>query len=281
MRREREMNTVYISFCSVRPNRQASLSDVFVERLYILAMRRYDSFSSLDRLKMADSTTISFTKSNRGKPMLVRLGYVYRLKKSTTKVKYWVCQSASCTAGIHTDKNDEFIKPTGQHRHLSTPEHVELRDLKINVKNRIQDETVSVPKVYVEELARSNLSSTALTLAPSSVEASEFFVLFYCGNIFCCIESGLNRVRRKLTPPLPKSMNFDIPDSYRQTLNNDRFICADKTTKNKRIIIFATDRQLEMLFESEWIFLDGTFDSCPSQFKQLYTIHALKFNQSK
>jgi hypothetical protein len=47
------------------------------------------------------------------------------------------------------------------------------------------------------------------------------------------------------------------------------------------MILFATDKQLETLFSSEWIFLDGTFDSCPSQFKQLYTIHCLKFQQSE
>jgi hypothetical protein len=47
------------------------------------------------------------------------------------------------------------------------------------------------------------------------------------------------------------------------------------------MILFATDKQLETLFSSEWIFLDGTFDSCPAQFKQLYTIHCLKFQQSE
>ena len=76
-------------------------------------------------------------------------------------------------------------------------------------------------------------------------------------------------------------MDFDIPDTYRKTSNDERFICVDKMTKNKRMIIFATDKQLELLFESEWIFLDATFDSCPAQFKQLYTIHSLRFDQSE
>ena len=47
------------------------------------------------------------------------------------------------------------------------------------------------------------------------------------------------------------------------------------------MLLFATDKQLETLFSSEWIFMDGTFDSCPSQFKQIYTIHGLKFQQSE
>jgi hypothetical protein len=95
------------------------------------------------------------------------------------------------------------------------------------------------------------------------------------------IESGLNRVRRKNTPPLPTSIDFYIPDFYRQTLNGELFICTDRYIRNKRMILFATDKQLETLFSSEWIFLDGTFDSCPTQFAQLYTIHCLKFRQSE
>lgn len=95
------------------------------------------------------------------------------------------------------------------------------------------------------------------------------------------IESGLNRLRRKTTPPLPTSASFDIPDCYQQTLNGEPFICSGRTMNKKRIIIFATDKQLEILFSSKWIFLDGTFDSCPKDFKQIYTIHGLKFNQSE
>ena len=76
------------------------------------------------------------------------------------------------------------MKSTGQHAHFSAPEHVELRDLKNKVKNRVQDKTVSVPKIYTEELARSHLSSTDLTLVPSKVAASKFSIVFYCRNIF-------------------------------------------------------------------------------------------------
>lgn len=47
------------------------------------------------------------------------------------------------------------------------------------------------------------------------------------------------------------------------------------------MILFASDKRLETLFTSEWIFLDGTLESCPSQFSQFYTIHGLKFQQSQ
>ncbi|CAF1360085.1 unnamed protein product [Rotaria sordida] len=166
---------------------------------------------------MTDPPSISFTTSNRGKPLLVYSGYIHRLKKSTEKVKYWVCHSDGCLATIHTNKNDEILKANGHHYRIPDPEQIELRNLRKKVKDRIQSETNSIPKIYEEELARSNLSLTALTLAPVTVE----------------IKSVLNRVRRKTTPPLPTSADFDIPDFYQQTLNGAQFICTNKIIKKK------------------------------------------------
>ena len=139
-------------------------------------MIKYHSFCSFNELRMADSATLSFTTSNRGKRMAVYKGYVYRLKKSTTKVKYWICQTNGCTAYVHTNTQDNFIKAIGRHQHLPAPERIELRDLKNNAKDRVQSEATSVPKIYEEELARSNLTSVALTLAPCANEASKFLI---------------------------------------------------------------------------------------------------------
>ncbi|CAF3200624.1 unnamed protein product, partial [Rotaria sp. Silwood2] len=41
-----------------------------------------------------------------------------------------------------------------------------------------------------------------------------------------------------------------------------------------------TSEQLKMLFAAETIFMDGTFSTCPSMFDQVYTIHAIKYDQS-
>ena len=121
---------------------------------------------------MAGATTISFTTSNRGKPLLVYSGFIYRLKKTTKSVKYWVCHSEGCLANVHTNLNDHFRKANGLHHHVPAPERIELRDLRKKVKERVLTESDSVPKIYEEELARSNLSSVALTLAPAAIEAS-------------------------------------------------------------------------------------------------------------
>lgn len=100
------------------------------------------------------------------------------------------------------------------------------------------------------------------------------------------LDPALNQVRRLTTPILPTSMDFDIPAKYTRTINDQRFLLADRIRLvNKetvtRIIIFATDEQLRILFTSPHILMDGTFDSAPSHFNQIYSIHAVQNDQSK
>ncbi|CAF4773734.1 unnamed protein product, partial [Rotaria socialis] len=82
------------------------------------------------------------------------------------------------------------------------------------------------------------------------------------------------------TPLLPKSCRFDIPTLYNHTINVERFLLYDKMRRNKRILIFATDDQLRVLFKAKHILMDGTFSSCPPLFDQVYTLHGIKFEQS-
>lgn len=91
----------------------------------------------------------------------------------------------------------------------------------------------------------------------------------------------MSKARRKNTPIIPSSPVFDIPELYQQTLSNERFLLIDVLLKRgkNRLLVYSSDRQLELLYESDIIFMDGTFDIAPSQFKQVYLIHIHKFNQ--
>ena len=96
------------------------------------------------------------------------------------------------------------------------------------------------------------------------------------------LEPGLNQARRKLTPALPASTSFDIPDSYQCTITAEKFlVCDTLVCRKKRMLIFASPKQLESLFNSSILFMDGTFSATPPFFDQVYTIHALKFECSK
>jgi hypothetical protein len=53
-------------------------------------------------------------------------------------------------------------------------EQIEIITLKKKTKDRVQTGTIVVPKIYQEELARSNFTQTVLTLASSAIDDSEF-----------------------------------------------------------------------------------------------------------
>jgi hypothetical protein len=97
--------------------------------IILAAWYLHHSFSPF-QLNMADLSPISFTTSNRNKPLVIYSGYIYRLKSSSEKVKYWTCISKGCTTNVHTKTNDQFIKAGGDHHHLPSPEQIELRNLK-------------------------------------------------------------------------------------------------------------------------------------------------------
>ncbi|CAF4990064.1 unnamed protein product, partial [Rotaria socialis] len=130
---------------------------------------------------------------------------------------------------------------------------------------RILTETTPITKIYDEEIVKAKLSKAAAVILPTVIE----------------YRSNMSKARRKITPVIPSSVIFDIPESYQQTLSNERFLLVDlfMTRGKDRILVFSSDQQLELLFESETIFMDGTFDTTPPNFKQVYLIHAQKFGQ--
>ncbi|CAF3223149.1 unnamed protein product [Rotaria socialis] len=214
---------------------------------------------------MSNTPTITFSQSNKGQRALVCDGNVYHLNKSFSKVKYWRCENRLCAAVIHTDINDQFKVLKSDHSNrLSSPKHIEIIDFKSNIKQRVVTEATPIGRIYDEELAKAQLSQTALSIVASTQDA----------------KSSLNRIRRLETPLLPKSCRFDIPTLYNHTINIERFLFYDKMTRNKRILIFATDDQPHVPFKAKHILMDGTFSSCPPFMKQVYTLHAIKFEQS-
>ncbi|CAF4447358.1 unnamed protein product [Rotaria magnacalcarata] len=133
------------------------------------------------------------------------------------------------------------------------------------MKERILVETTSITKIYDEEIVKANISKGATALIPTVVE----------------FRSNMSKARRKKTPVIPSTFMFEIPDLYQSTLTEKRFLLIDIFLKRgqDRILIFASDQQLKLLYESSTIFMDGTFDIAPAPFKQVYLIHAEKFGQ--
>ncbi|CAF3033977.1 unnamed protein product [Rotaria sp. Silwood2] len=150
---------------------------------------------------------------------------------------------------VHTDANDQFLKISGQqHTHLSSPEHVQVRKLRKRMKDRVTQENIAIGKIYDDELARLQLSQTALVVAPTAEEANKFTkaAIIKTSIIDFYIESDMNRVQRQLTLVLPECCNFEIPAPYSETISGCRFLLSDINMNKKRIVLFATDRQVQL-----------------------------------
>ncbi|CAF2504455.1 unnamed protein product [Rotaria sp. Silwood2] len=192
----------------------------------------------------ATQVLLEFGVTTKGKRLLIFDGHIYTLNKDRGKVKYWRCQDRFCSAFVHTDGKDNYKVHSGTHDgHLPSPERIELLKFQQKVKERVVKETTPIARIYEQELAVSKLSQTSLALVADAKDA----------------QPSLSRLRRKTTPTLPTSSDFDIPMNYRQTLDGKDFLFKDTLIRGKRALIFANERQLAMLFESKHIFIDGTF----------------------
>ncbi|CAF1192349.1 unnamed protein product [Rotaria magnacalcarata] len=110
------------------------------------------------------------TEQLRGKPLLVADDYTFKLNKTTTSTKYWICTINGCAAKVHTDLNNGLMKTVGYHSHLPEKEKLEVRELREKIKQRAINETTPIPRIYDEECTKAMLSNTAIAILPSERE---------------------------------------------------------------------------------------------------------------
>ena len=95
------------------------------------------------------------------------------------------------------------------------------------------------------------------------------------------LESTLQKHRRKNIPPLPLSLDFEVPLFYQHTWSGEKLILADVQRKEfgGRLIMFSSNEQIELLLNSTTRFCDGTFKTRPLLFEQVYIIQCLVGDQ--
>jgi hypothetical protein len=95
-------------------------------------------------------------------------------------------------------------------------------------------------------------------------------------------------------PPIPRSSSFIIPDIYKKDyLNENRLLLHDSddpqfsmndslyARPEGRILIWSSDVQLNLLFDSDKLYMDGTFSTSPPNFHQVYIIQAIHHDSCK
>ncbi|CAF1482825.1 unnamed protein product, partial [Rotaria sordida] len=88
------------------------------------------------------------------------------------------------------------------------------------------------------------------------------------------LEPCFSRLRLSLLPSIPSDLDFIVPVRYTVNIDGQRFLLADLSNQKrfKRLLVFASDRQLDILFQCDWLFIDGTFKIVPALFAQLVCI---------
>ena len=95
------------------------------------------------------------------------------------------------------------------------------------------------------------------------------------------LKRTVRRIRQKeqAAPPNPKTLlELIIPDDYRSTFDGKPFLLFDSGPVENRILIFSTQKNLQLLQKCEHWFADGTFSTSPNLFYQIYTVHGIQFN---
>ena len=177
---------------------------------------------------------------------------------------YWRCtrsRNAHCSGTITTD-GDQLISMKDTHNHPREDSLIEVKKMVNDLKTKTKENIRPVPQIYQEEVQK-------LAALPKSEEVAARFPTL------SSVKSTLYRQRRKRIPALPATRTeVHFEGEWTQTVKGEPFLVAEDGD-NDKIIIFASERNLQQMAEAESLYVDGTFQICPRVFYQVFTIHSV------
>lgn len=210
---------------------------------------------------------LEYVKNQKGGNLLLYQGCLFRKEKTdATGKSIWKCteyDKNKCSARIHT-RNDAIVKEPDGHNHGPDIAKAKTKAVVAEMKDRaaIAPES-STHQIVVA--STSNLSIAVKGQMPS----------------VACLKRTVQRLRQQENgaPPNPNSLeDLEIPDRYRLTDAGEQFLLWDSGPGPNRILIWATERNLDLLAQSRHWYADGTFKTVPPLFRQLYTIHGVQYH---
>lgn len=180
-----------------------------------------------------------------GKKMFY-MGYVFvRSGVPRGRTTNWECnrlRRKACTARATTVGN--FVKSCGDHGHPPDREEAKAEE----VEFRIKEEAERNPEKSISVILRDQLRDLDPGVLARLPERKN-------------LKKMMRRQRRAEFPPNPTRITDlqDLPLRYKNSLNGETFLIYDNEEQNKRVLVFATRRNLELLAKSTTWFLDGTF----------------------
>lgn len=189
----------------------------------------------------------TLTTTEKNKPLLMLGGFCYVVDRSTDKKTYWKCEHArreKCKGRVHTDLNfTAILSEPSEHNHPASAVKVEVRLFQEKIRKRAVDTTENTQDVIDHCLT--NASDQMVARLPN----------------FKHIKRTIQRQHIAVDlPKIPQDKKFSyIPTSLTATSRGDKFLQYDSGPGDHRILIFASEEQLNVFAESEHILIDGTF----------------------
>jgi hypothetical protein len=189
-------------------------------------------------------------------------GYLMVQERIRKDTYYWCCERRkldNCKGRATTTFHNglHYLKKFVEHDHSPQPSNAKVAETIGQIKQKARA-TRDKPIQIIQDITV-NMSQEHHPYMPSSN----------------ALRSRIKRVKRAEMPAQPQTIEeINVPDSLCLTLNGDTFLIRDCVIGNDRILLFATQANIQRLSQASFWLMDGTFKTVPTVFRQLYTIHA-------
>ena len=181
------------------------------------------------------------TRSQRGAEKLTEGGYSYGRQRRVGEVTHWLCERRGfCNARIHT-QGTEIIKRTNEHLHAPDEQAVSCCEVKVGMKRKARNSQDSSHHIVGEGL-QTVTEGTAAAKLPKLDSLKRTI--------------QRQRVRQQTAPVQPTTLEqLALPEEYKRTSKGEQFLLYDSGSETQRILIFGTQRNLEMfqLSSAGWL----------------------------
>lgn len=208
---------------------------------------------------------LKIIETNHRKPCALYKGYEYSIhRENKCGTTMWRCRKEKrekCKGRILT-KEGVVIKETFHDVCRPDVAATEVKSCLHLAKKRAREEDTAIPSIYKEEIGiLINKGYEFVTEIP----------------LYSSAKHTLNKIRREEQgfQVEPKNAEDIVLTEILLAFKNgaEDFLLADDESDGGRILIFASQKGKDTLAENSQCFVDGTFKSCPQQFKQIFTIH--------
>lgn len=200
-------------------------------------------------------------KNNRGGEKLCLDGFMFTKKNTKKSTIRWECserRALSCKGSLTTDLNVEIAKGNTEHSHPPNNSKVEAIKLMSTIK-----QNATTVRGHTSQILADAVSTVPVEVR---VELGKTDT----------VKRRIRRTKRSALPAEPASLQdltFDEEWATTGGADPEPFLIHDSGPDSQhRVVVFGTEGTLRHLARSHLWYMDGTFQTAPRLFTQMYVI---------